>query len=120
MDPYKESASASWDPVDLTKTVVMVVVQRPAAPLFVVFGATGNQGGSAVDHLVASERQYRVRCLTRSLSSAAARSLAKLGAQLVQVDLDSQAQLETAFASADYVFVRIFTLCDWGDSTDPR
>jgi uncharacterized protein YbjT (DUF2867 family) len=63
-----------------------------------VSGATGQQGGSVARELLA--RGYRVRAMTRKPQSDPALSLARLGALLVQGDLDDEASVATALAGA--------------------
>lgn len=71
--------------------------------LVVVLGATGNQGGSVARRFLQDPR-YAVRGLTRDASSAAARELAALGAEVVQADLDDVQSLKAAFAGANVIF----------------
>jgi leucyl-tRNA synthetase len=53
-----------------------------------VTGATGNQGGAVVDHLLAAEQSFDVRGLTRDASSDAAASLEDRGVTMGEGDLD--------------------------------
>ena len=69
-----------------------------------VVGATGNQGGAVVDHLLASEASFDVRGLTRDASSDAARALAERGVTMVEGDLDDPETLREPVADADAVF----------------
>ncbi|GAA2130593.1 NmrA/HSCARG family protein [Streptomyces synnematoformans] len=75
-------------------------------PLIVVAGATSKQGRSVVTSLLES-RRFRVRALTRTADSAQARSLARMGAQIVTVPLevDRQGEFVQAFESADGAFL---------------
>lgn len=66
--------------------------------VFVVFGSTGRQGGAVARHLLAQGRT--VRALTRNPSSAAAKRLASLGAQLARCDLDDDASVAAAVEGA--------------------
>ena len=63
-----------------------------------VSGATGNQGGAVARELLAGG--YRVRAMTRQPQSDAARALGKLGAELVQGDLDDEASIARALPGA--------------------
>ncbi|GKZ35283.1 hypothetical protein AbraIFM66950_005878 [Aspergillus brasiliensis] len=57
--------------------------------LFVVFGATGIQGGSVARAILAdpiASKQFNVRAITRDPSKPAARSLAQQGAELMKGD----------------------------------
>ena len=64
--------------------------------IVLVTGATGHQGGAVARELAA--HGYRVRAMTRKPQSDAARSLGKLGAELVQGDLDDEASIARALA----------------------
>ncbi|WUD77374.1 NmrA/HSCARG family protein [Streptomyces sp. NBC_00510] len=59
-----------------------------------VTGATGRQGGATARHLLADG--WHVRALVRDPATPAARELARLGAHLIQGDLDDPASLEAA------------------------
>ncbi|KAI9223349.1 hypothetical protein BC828DRAFT_376135 [Blastocladiella britannica] len=72
-------------------------------PIIAVIGATGNQGGSVVDTLLA-EGKWAVRALTRNPDSAAAKALIARGATVAKVDLDDPTTLASAFAGATAVF----------------
>jgi uncharacterized protein YbjT (DUF2867 family) len=67
-----------------------------------VTGATGQQGGAVARQLLAKGR--RVRALTRKPEGAAAKELARLGAEVVQGDLDDVASLKRALEGAWGVF----------------
>jgi len=63
-----------------------------------VAGATGAQGSGLVRAILAEpEAGFSVRALTRDPASEKARALAKLGAEVVQADLDDAASLKRAF-----------------------
>lgn len=70
--------------------------------LIVVTGATGQQGGVTARELLAAG--HRVRAMTRKPDGDAAKALAKLGAEVVQGDLDDPTSLKRAFAGAWGVF----------------
>ena len=70
--------------------------------LIVITGATGQQGGATARELLAAG--HRVRAMTRKPDGDAAKALARLGAELVQGDLDDPASLRKAFAGAWGVF----------------
>lgn len=59
-----------------------------------VTGATGNQGGATVRHLLADG--WHVRALVRDEGTPAAAALAAAGAELVRGDLDERASIDTA------------------------
>ncbi|MDW9364075.1 NAD(P)H-binding protein [Sinorhizobium meliloti] len=75
-------------------------------PIISVVGATSKQGRSVTMTLLKSN-QYRVRALTRNPASAAARSLADLGAEIVvaPLDLGHQKELVAAFQGADGAYL---------------
>lgn len=85
----------------------MTVTQDSSAPLVVVVGVTGNQGGSVVKALSESDKAYRIRGLTRDITKPTARALAAAGVELVAVALTSEntAAAREAFKAADIVFV---------------
>jgi uncharacterized protein YbjT (DUF2867 family) len=67
-----------------------------------VTGATGQQGGAATRHLLASG--WQVRALTRDPGQPAARRLATAGVELVQGDLGDRAAIEQAVRDVYGVF----------------
>jgi len=69
-----------------------------------VVGATGNQGGAVVDHLLASEADFDVRGLTRDATSDAAQTLESRGVTMVEGDLDDEVSLRGPVGDADAVF----------------
>jgi uncharacterized protein YbjT (DUF2867 family) len=85
----------------------MTVTQDTSAPLVVVCGATGTQGGSVIKALVESDRAYRLRGLTRDPAKPTARELANQGVEMVGVLLtvDNKPAVPKAFEGANIVFV---------------
>ncbi|EXJ89395.1 hypothetical protein A1O3_02462 [Capronia epimyces CBS 606.96] len=81
----------------------------------VVLGATGNQGGS-VARTFSSLPNWHVRCVTRNPSSAAAGTLSRLGAEIVQADLADLDSLVRAFSSANAIFANTDL---WATVSDP-
>src|ERR1700722_16666198 len=71
--------------------------------LVLVTGGTGNQGGAAVKHLLATKRT-RIRVLTRSPDSPKARRLVSLGVELVAGDMDDAASLRKALSGVSAAF----------------
>jgi N-acetyl-gamma-glutamylphosphate reductase len=58
--------------------------------LFVIFGATGQQGGALVDYLLQHpefSKAFHLRGVTRNASSSAAEELKKMGVEIVEVCL---------------------------------
>lgn len=86
----------------------MTISQDPQAPLVVVCGATGIQGGSVIKALAESDRAYRFRGLTRNASKPVAQALAQRGVEIFQVDLsvENEPSVVEAFKGANISFVR--------------
>ena len=60
-----------------------------------VSGATGQQGGAVVCHLL-QQSDIRVRALTRNPASEAAQAMKQRGVELLQGDLDEPASFRRA------------------------
>jgi uncharacterized protein YbjT (DUF2867 family) len=91
----------------------MTITQSQTAPLVVIGGATGNQGGSVLHWLKESDREYRIRALTRDASKPKAKALADLGAEVVSVDLkpENKDDIVKAYRGGDVVFVSLAVTC---------
>ncbi len=77
--------------------------------IIAVVGATGTQGGGLVRAILGdSSGGFAVRALTRDVDSEKAQELAKLGAEVVQADLDSGPSLMAAFDGAYGAFCVTF------------
>ncbi|RHZ65257.1 hypothetical protein CDV55_107198 [Aspergillus turcosus] len=75
--------------------------------VFVVFGATGIQGGSVAkaildDSIVA--KQFRVRAISRDPAKPAATALAQQGAEVIKADMEDKGSLRMAMKDAHAVF----------------
>ncbi len=69
--------------------------------IIAVVGATGSQGGGRVRAIMSDKSSsFTARALTRDVKSEKAKELAKLGAELVQADVDDVASLKRAFKGA--------------------
>ncbi len=68
-----------------------------------VIGATGNQGGGVVEHLLASDR-WRVRGMTRDTGSSKARVLSERGVEMVRGDMDDATLVRAAMDGVYGVF----------------
>ena len=90
-------------------TILMTVTKSQDAPLVVVGGVTGKQGGSVVRFLVDSPKTYRIRALTRDATKPHAQRLAEQGIEVVSVNLtaDNKAKIAEAYSGADVVFVSL-------------
>ncbi|KAF8214034.1 NAD(P)-binding protein [Mycena galopus ATCC 62051] len=84
----------------------MTISQDLSAPLVVLVGITGLQGGSVARALIDSDKPYRIRGLTRDASKPAAQSFAAQGVQIVSVSLtvENAANVRKAFEGADIAF----------------
>ncbi len=81
----------------------------PDKKIIAVVGATGAQGGGVVRAILGdSSGAFAVRALTRDVNSEKARELAKLGAEVVEADLDSGPSLRAAFDGAYGAFCVTF------------
>ncbi|WP_336344250.1 NmrA/HSCARG family protein [Halalkalicoccus ordinarius] len=69
-----------------------------------VTGATGNQGGAVVDHLLSSDTAFDVRGLTRDTSGETAQALEERGVTMVEGDLDDPGTLRGPVGDVDAVF----------------
>jgi len=83
--------------------------------LLVVFGATGQQGGSVIDYVLNDpelSKEYSLRAITRDASKPAAQSLKKSGVEVVSADVDDPQSLPAALANAHTVFIVTTTVYD--------
>jgi uncharacterized protein YbjT (DUF2867 family) len=58
--------------------------------LITIFGATGNQGGSVINAILADvqlSREFKIRGITRDISKKSAQDLVKRGVDVVSVGL---------------------------------
>jgi len=83
--------------------------------ILVVFGATGQQGGSVIDCVIHDpqlSKQYKVRGVTRDLSKQAAQSLQEKGIEVVKGDFEDKESLKQAMQGAHTVFSMTATVYD--------
>ena len=77
--------------------------------IIAVIGATGAQGGGLCRAILKDVGGgYRVRALTRNAGSGKAEELKRLGAEVVEVDVDDAESLKRAFRGAHGVFCVTF------------
>ncbi|MGZ8461112.1 MAG: NmrA family NAD(P)-binding protein, partial [Candidatus Deferrimicrobiaceae bacterium] len=77
--------------------------------IIAVIGATGAQGGGVCRAILKDTGSgYRVRALTRNAGSDKAKELRKLGADVVEVDIDDVESLKSAFRGAHGAFCVTF------------
>jgi uncharacterized protein YbjT (DUF2867 family) len=75
--------------------------------IFAIFGATGQQGGSIVDYVLNDpelSRQYKIRAITRDVTSDKAKQL-KDKVDVVHGDILNRSSLETALTDVHTVFI---------------
>ncbi|KAH6917987.1 hypothetical protein BKA70DRAFT_1416013 [Coprinopsis sp. MPI-PUGE-AT-0042] len=96
----------------------MTITQSQDAPLVVVGGATGNQGGGVIRFLVESPKAHRIHALTRDVTKPSARKLADQGIEVVSVNLTSnnKAKAVEAYTGADVVF----SVTNFWEHMDPQ
>ncbi|KAG0081767.1 hypothetical protein BGZ93_002627, partial [Podila epicladia] len=75
--------------------------------IFVVFGATGLQGGSVANYVLQDaqlSKEYKVRAVTRDPSQPAAQELKSKGAEVVKGDMTDRESIKHAVQGAHTVF----------------
>lgn len=73
--------------------------------LLVIFGATGKQGGSVIEALLAAPSSpFKLRGITRDPSKPNAKALTERGVQMVAADVDDKESLTAALKGAYGVF----------------
>ncbi|CAJ2504338.1 Uu.00g117320.m01.CDS01 [Anthostomella pinea] len=75
--------------------------------LLVVFGATGQQGGSVITNVLNDpelSEQFKIRAITRDVNSDKSELLKKQNVQVIQGDVTDRASLEAALTGAHTVF----------------
>jgi uncharacterized protein YbjT (DUF2867 family) len=81
----------------------------PEKKIIAVAGATGAQGGGLVRAITSrKDGPFTARALTRDPNSAKAKELAKLGAEVVQANVDDPESMKRAFAGAYGAFCVTF------------
>ena len=83
--------------------------------ILVVFGATGQQGGSVVNYVINDpelSKQYKVRGVTRDPSKLAAQSLQQRGVEIVKGDVDDGESLKQVLQGSHTVFAITTTAYD--------
>ncbi|KAI4222193.1 MAG: hypothetical protein L6R36_006339 [Xanthoria steineri] len=83
--------------------------------LLVIFGATGQQGGSVAETVLNDaqlNKEYSIRGTTRDPSKPEAQSLVRRGVEMVSADVDDALSLRKAFEGAHTVFANTVTIYD--------
>jgi uncharacterized protein YbjT (DUF2867 family) len=76
-------------------------VMMPVRKVIAILGATGAQGGGIARAILNDPNGgFTARALTRNVNSQKAQELARLGAEVVSVDVDDEASLKKGFAGA--------------------
>ncbi|RSM03447.1 hypothetical protein CEP52_007386 [Fusarium oligoseptatum] len=76
--------------------------------LLTVFGATGAQGGSVIQAVLADEvlsKEFKIRGITRDVSKPAAQALVQKGIEVVAADMNSKETLVDALKNSHTVFL---------------
>ncbi|KAH8690298.1 hypothetical protein BGW36DRAFT_390557 [Talaromyces proteolyticus] len=76
--------------------------------IIVVFGATGKQGGSVIQAIQNDQSlaaRFKIRAVTRNLSSSAAQKLVDKGLEVIQGDMSVYESVEKVVSGADTVFL---------------
>lgn len=84
----------------------MVASTDSTAPLITVFGATGTQGGSVIDHLLSSSKPYRIRAVTRDPSKPSGKKLEEKGCEVVKAEMGNENEVKKVLEGSEIVFVR--------------
>jgi len=72
-------------------------------PIFLVFGATGAQGGSVIEHLFKGAK-WRIRGATRDPNSNASKALQAKGVEIVKADQNKPDEIKAALKGVHTVF----------------
>lgn len=76
--------------------------------IITVFGATGNQGGSVVEAILADptlSKEFKIRGITRDVSKPASKALADRGVEMTTADLNSKDSVTAALKDSHSVFL---------------
>ncbi|KAJ9116859.1 hypothetical protein QFC22_004516 [Naganishia vaughanmartiniae] len=82
----------------------MVASTSSSAPLITVFGSTGTQGGSVIDHLISSDKPYRIRAVTRDPSKASGKKLQEMGCEVVKAEISNKDDVKRVINGSNIVF----------------
>ncbi|KAG7284370.1 hypothetical protein NEMBOFW57_010743 [Staphylotrichum longicolle] len=89
------------------------------AKLITVFGATGNQGGSVIQHILADpvlSKEFSIRGITRDPSKPASQALIQRGVEMKSADLSSKSSVVEAIKGSHTVFL----VTNYWESKDPE
>ena len=85
--------------------------------IFVVFGATGNQGGSVINAVLGDSKtanEFQIRGITRDPSKPKAKALEARGVECVAADINNKEQIKSAFQGA----YAVFAMTDYWEKMD--
>ncbi|KAG0049978.1 hypothetical protein BGZ83_005216 [Gryganskiella cystojenkinii] len=91
------------------------MTKHSSKPILVVFGATGNQGGSVVNTFLDDPElasKYHVRAVTRDITKPAAKALEAKGAEVVQGDAEDPESLPRVLHGAHTAFIATMSIYD--------
>lgn len=86
--------------------------------ILAIFGATGRQGASIIDHVLSTpplSSQFTIRAITRDTTSPAAQALSHRGIELAVADVDDPSTLADALRDAHTVVA--ITITNYGPDT---
>ena len=78
----------------------------------VVFGATGQQGGSVIDWVINHpelSKEFKIRAITRDATKPAALALKQKGVEVVEADVEDKKSLQPALEGAHTIFAATVT-----------
>ena len=87
--------------------------------IFVVFGATGNQGGSVINAVLGDSKtanEFKIRGITRDPSKPNAKALEARGVECVAADINNKDQIKSAFQGA----YAVFAMTNYWEKMDPE
>ena len=85
--------------------------------IFVVFGATSNQGGSVINAVLGDSKtanEFQIRGITRDPSKPKAKALEARGVECVAADINNKEQIKSAFQGA----YAVFAMTDYWEKMD--
>ncbi|KAL8832273.1 MAG: hypothetical protein Q9191_000372 [Dirinaria sp. TL-2023a] len=86
--------------------------------ILVVFGATGQQGGSVIDYVLADpilSKRFTLRAITRNINSCRAKAIKEKDVEVVEADADDLLSLKSALRNAHTIFANTITDYDHPD-----
>ena len=90
-----------------TRSITTTTTKMSSSKILTVFGATGNQGGSVINAVLADpslSKEYKIRAVTRDDTKPQARALADRGVEVVKADMSSLEAAAPAVKDAHTVF----------------